>query len=171
MAIIKAVNSRASLGHALNYITQHKKTEERWIGGFNCAPRTALDDMKDTKHAWGKTGGRQYKHFIQSFPKDEEITLDEAHQIARELVERCPLFRGYEVCFATHRDRCHAHTHIIVNSVSYEHGRKFNYSNNQLQQMKDLSDAILREHGKTICEGTERSLHGTWRRITPSKRP
>lgn len=152
MAIIKAVNSRASIGHAINYITQNEKTELRLIGGYNCNPQTALDEMKDTKRAWGKTGGRQYKHFIQSFPHDENITLDEANRIADELIRRCQLFYGYEVCCATHKDRRHIHTHLIVNSVSFETGKKFRYSKRQLQEMKDLSDLILREHGKTICE-------------------
>lgn len=155
MAIIKAVNSRASLAHAINYITKHEKTEDRLIGGYNCNPKTAIDDMKETKIAWDKTEGRQYKHFIQSFPKDENISLDEANEIAKKLVESCPLFQGYEVCYATHMDREHVHTHIVVNSVSYEHGKKINYSNKQLQDMKDLSDTILVEHNKSICQKNE----------------
>ncbi|MDY3004417.1 MAG: relaxase/mobilization nuclease domain-containing protein, partial [Christensenella hongkongensis] len=122
------------------------------IGGYNCNPQTALDEMKDTKQAWGKIGGRQYKHFIQSFPYDENITLDEANRIADELMRRCSLFHGYEVCYATHKDRRHIHTHLIANSVSFETGKKFRYSKRQLQEMKDLSDLILQEHGKTICE-------------------
>ncbi len=152
MAVIKAVNSRAGIGHAVNYITQKEKTEKRLIGGYNCNPQAALDEMKDTKRAWGKTGGREYKHFIQSFPQSENISLDEANRIADELIRRCPLFRGYEVVYATHKDRAHVHTHLIVNSVSFETGKKFRYSKRELQEMKDLSDEILLEHGKTICE-------------------
>lgn len=56
--------------------------------------------------------GRQYKHFVQSFPKDEIISLEEANQIARELVESWPKFQGFEVCYATHKDREHIYTHI-----------------------------------------------------------
>lgn len=152
MAIIKAVNSRASIGHAVNYITKKEKTESGLIGGFNCNPQCALDEMKSTKRAWKKTDGRQYKHFIQSFPKDEIITLEEANQIARELVESWKKFEGYEVCYATHKDREHIHTHIITNSVSFENGKKFNYSKKELQGFKDLSDEILKKHQKSICQ-------------------
>ncbi|MCD8096684.1 MAG: relaxase/mobilization nuclease domain-containing protein, partial [Lachnospiraceae bacterium] len=60
-------------------------------------------------------------------------------------------FKGYEVCFATHTDRNHIHTHMVVNSVSFESGKKFNYSKRELQQFKDLSDRIIAEHGKEIC--------------------
>ena len=152
MAIIKAVNSRASIAHAIRYITQKEKTEEKLIGGLNCIPRYALEDMKRTKRAWNKMDGRQYKHFIQSFPPDEKITLETANEIAGKLVEQSSLFQGYEVCYATHRDREHIHTHMIVNSVSFEDGKKFRYSNRQLQELKDLSDQILTQYGFTICQ-------------------
>ena len=135
MAIIKAVNSRASIAHAIRYITQKEKTEDKLIGGLNCIPRYALEDMKRTKRAWNKMDGRQYKHFIQSFPPDEKITLETANEIAGKLVEQSSLFQGYEVCYATHRDREHIHTHMIVNSVSFEDGKKFRYSNRQLQEL------------------------------------
>lgn len=151
MAIIKAVNSKAGIGHAINYITKADKTDIKLMGGFNCNPLTALEEMKATKKAWHKTDGRQYKHFIQSFSPQEDITLEEANKIARELIESSRLFVGYEVCYATHKDREHIHTHFIVNSVSFEDGHKFNYSNNQLQQFKNLSDEILQKYNKTIC--------------------
>lgn len=107
--------------------------------------------MRATKKSWGKTGGRQYKHFVQSFSPDENITPEEAHTIAEELVNKWDKFKGYEVCFATHTDRNHIHSHIVVNSVSFENGKKFNYSKRELQQFKELSDKILTEHNKQIC--------------------
>lgn len=152
VAIIKAVNSRASIAHAIRYITRKEKTEKKLIGGFNCIPRYALEDMKRTKKVWGKTDGRQYKHFIQSFPPEEKITLETANEIAGKLVEESSLFQGYEVCYATHRDREHIHTHIIVNSVSFEDGKKFRYSKRQLQDLKDLSDQVLKRYGFSVCK-------------------
>lgn len=152
MAVIKAVNSRASLARAVNYITGGEKTERTLVGGYNCNPMCAIEEMRDTKDAWRKTGGRQYKHFIQSFPYDEDITPEEAFDIAGELIRRSPLFKGYEVCYATHIDKGHIHTHWIVNSVSFEHGYKFRYSKRMLQELKDFSDKILKERGKSVCE-------------------
>ena len=64
MAVIKAVNSRASLARAINYITNGEKTECRLVGGHNCSPMYAIEEMRDTKEVWRKMGGRQYKHFI-----------------------------------------------------------------------------------------------------------
>lgn len=152
MAVIKAVNSRASIANAINYITKKEKTDIKLIGGYNCRGTNALDEMKATKNAWNKTGGRQYKHFIQSFSPSKNISPDEAHKIAAELVESWNKFKGYEICYATHKDKNHIHTHIIVNSVNFENGKKFCYSKKELQDFKDLSDKILLKYDKSICE-------------------
>ena len=34
-----------------------------------------------TKEIYGKTGGRTYKHFVQSFAPGEDITPEKAHEI------------------------------------------------------------------------------------------
>ena len=48
MAVIKAVNSRASLARAVNYITGGEKTERTLVGGYNCNPMCAIEEMRDT---------------------------------------------------------------------------------------------------------------------------
>lgn len=95
MAIIKAVNSRACIGNAINYVTKEEKTNEKLISGIECNQYTAIDEMKATKDLWHKTEGRKYKHFIQSFSPDEKITPEQAHKIACDLVQ--DRFKGYEV--------------------------------------------------------------------------
>lgn len=153
MAIIKAVSSRASIRNAINYVTQKEKTEERLVSGFGCSPETAIEEMKSTKAFWDKTDGRQYKHFVQSFPPDEKITPEQAHEIARELC--ADRFKGYEVLIATHKDSDHVHSHIIVNSVNYENGRKLQNSGHDLQAMKDRSDELCMERGLSIAHKSE----------------
>ena len=150
MAIIKAVSSRASIGKAVNYVTKDEKTEEKLISGKDCNPQSAIDEMKTTKEMWGKTTGREYYHFVQSFPPEEKITPAEAHTIAQKLAEE--RFKGHEVVIATHQDKDHVHTHFIVNSVNHEDGYKLHWSKHELQRMKDMSDNLCREYGKSICE-------------------
>ena len=152
MATIKAVSSKCSVNGAIAYVTQEEKTEEKLVSGINCSPATAAEEMQTTKEMWGKSGGRTYKHYVQSFHEDEKITPEQAHELAKKFVEACPQFRGFEVLIATHQDRSHIHTHIIVNSVSLENGHKFRQSKAELQQMKDLSDRICLEHGLSVCE-------------------
>ena len=155
MAVIKAVNSKASIKQAINYVTKDEKTEEKLISGYNCLATTAdefMQEMQATKEAWNKTGGRTYKHFGQSFAPGENVTPELAHKIAKELVEQVPWLQKYEVLIATHKDRKHTHTHFIVNSVSFEDGYKLQQSNADLQLMKDKSDELCRQYGLTITE-------------------
>lgn len=168
MAIIKAVSSHAPIGYAIDYISHKEKTEINLITGIGVAPETAKEEMVVTKELYSKTGGRTYKHFVQSFAPGEKVTPQEAHVIANQFVKRCSLFSDFEVLIATHNDRNHVHSHFIVNSVSYKDGHKYQMSANDLQSMKDLSDDICKEHnlsitkkGKTF-EGEDRKSIVDW---------
>lgn len=76
----------------------------------------------------------------------------QAHQIAKEFVEQCPLFSDFEVVYATHVDKEHIHTHFVVNSVSFANGHKFQMSKKDLEDMKSLNNKLCIEHGFTVLE-------------------
>ena len=59
------------IGQALDYVTKEEKTEDKLVSGLHCEPDTVKDEMQTTKELWGKTGGRTYKHFVQSYHEDE----------------------------------------------------------------------------------------------------
>ena len=82
MAVIKAVSSKAGIGQALDYVTKEEKTEDKLVSGLHCEPDTVKDEMQATKELWEKTGGRTYKHFVQSYHKDEKITPEQAHRLS-----------------------------------------------------------------------------------------
>ena len=128
MAVIKAVSSKAGIGHAIDYVTKKEKTEEKLVSGLHCEPETVKEEMQATKELWGKTDGRTYKHYVQSYHEDEEITPEQAHKNAVELAEHTKAWKGHEVLIATHIDKGHIHTHFIVNSVNYENGHKLQWS-------------------------------------------
>ena len=150
MAIIKAVRNGASLGRAIKYITNISKTETHLMSGIDCRPTAAIDEMKTTKALWGKEGGRQYKHFVQSFAVGE-ISAKEAHEIAREWAQQ-QHFKGFEVLVTTHIDKNHIHSHILINSVSYEDGRKYQQSKEDLKQLKAYNDELCQRRGLSLPE-------------------
>lgn len=152
MAVIKAVSSKAGIGTAIDYVTKEEKTEQILLSGLNCEPDTAKEEMQATKELWGKTAGRTYKHFVQSFAPDEKIDPVQAHQLACRLAAERPEWKGFEVLIATHKDREHIHTHFIVNSVSFEDGHKLQQSKADLQNMKNCSDRLCLEQGLHITE-------------------
>lgn len=156
MSVIKAVNSKASIGRAVNYISQESKSKKNIISGRDCSfsPETAIKEMKTTKKMFDKEGGRTYIHFIQSFNLNDNVSPEKAHQIAREWANN-PQFEGYEVLMATHTDQDHIHNHFIVNSVNYKTGKKYQQSKKDLQKLKDFNDRLSRKYNLTIPEKTQ----------------
>lgn len=167
MAIIKAVkNSHSSIKHIIDYVTKKEKTiGKKLCSGFNCSIDTAITEMNMTKELYGKTGGRTYKHFVQSFSPDEKVTAQQAHNLAGEFVKECPLFSDFEVVYATHVDKHHTHTHFVVNSVSFADGHKFSMSKKDLEDMKILNNKLCLKHGLSVCElGKKKSFDGQERK-------
>lgn len=142
MAIVKAINSKSSIKNIINYVSDNNKTDEKLMSGKDCSadPNQAIEDMTMTKELYNKTNGRQYKHFVQSFNPNDDITPEKAHEIGKEWAEKS--FKGYEVFIATHTDKEHLHNHFVVNSVNYEIGEKLRYSSRELQRYKEISDKI-----------------------------
>jgi hypothetical protein len=114
MAIIKMINSPRSqslkgLHGVLSYCCREAKTNhegQRLITGINCVPQTALQEFMNTKRLHKQNNGRMFYHMVQSFPKDETITPETAHEIALKLAEAIP---GFEIVVATHCDADHVH--------------------------------------------------------------
>lgn len=172
MAIIKAISSKAEIGQAIDYITKAEKTEDKLISGIDCDPTNAKEVMELTKRLWKKTGGRTYKHYIQSYHADEHISLEQAHQNALELAKDTKAWNGFEILLATHKDKDHIHTHFIVNSVNLYTGYKLQWSKADLQDLKDrcneqslLQGLHVAEKGKTY-EGEERTETVAWSKDT-----
>ena len=155
MAVIKFTNSKSGLKKIINYITQTEKTEARLVSGQACMPETAYDEMLVTKNMYGKNNGRQYIHIVQSFSPEESLDHNTAHAIAIKLAER---FEGFQALIATHQDRDHIHSHIVLNSVNYETGLKFQQSKKELQEVKDYSDKICLSYGLSIIEKKEKQV-------------
>ena len=172
MAVIKAVSSKAGIGQALDYVTKEEKTEDKLVSGLHCEADTVKDEMQATKELWGKTGGRTYKHFVQSYHEDEHITPEQAHKNAIELAKNTEAWKGHEVLIATHIDRGHIHSHFIVNSVNYEDGHKLQWSNQDLKDLKERCNEQSREQGLHVPEkgktfsGEEREETVAWNKDT-----
>lgn len=152
MAIIKAINSKSSISHIIHYVADPEKTEEKLMYGKDCSadPHNAIEDMKMTKEIYGKGKGREYKHFVQSFSPEDKITPEKAHEIGKEWAEKS--FKGYEVFIATHTDKDHIHNHFVINSVNFETGEKYQQSNADLQEYKNMSDRICKREGFKVSE-------------------
>ena len=126
------------------------ETGRRYLSGINCTPELAQKSFLATKNLYGKANGTFFYQYVQSFSPKEEVTPAEAHKIAQELAER--FFPGCEVLVATHIDTEHLHSHLIVNSVHPDTGKKLHFTPNTLEQMRKVSDQICMEYGLTTLK-------------------
>ena len=142
------------MGRVIRYVSQEKKTMDetgrRYLSGINCTPELAQKSFMATKNLYGKANGTFFYQYVQSFSPKEDVTPAKAHQITRELAER--FFPGCEVLVATHIDAEHLHSHLIVNSVHPDTGKKLHFTPNTLEQMRKVSDQICMEHGLTTLK-------------------
>ena len=142
------------MGRVIRYVSQEKKTMDetgrRYLSGINCTPELAQKSFMATKNLYGKANGTFFYQYVQSFSPKEEVTPAEAHKIAQELAER--FFPGCEVLVATHIDAEHLHSHLIVNSVHPDTGKKLHFTPNTLEQMRKVSNQICMEHGLTTLK-------------------
>ena len=149
MASVKFIAVLRGLKDILEYITNREKTIDRLITGVNCVAQTAQAEFEVTKKQFRKTDGRSYYHIVQAFSPDDPLDFETAHQIGLELAG---YFQGFQCVVATHMNTAHKHKHIILNSVSYENGRKFHQSAVELRQVKEFSNELCRRHGLSVIE-------------------
>jgi hypothetical protein len=117
---------------------------------LDCDVDYVRNQFKATREIWGKNGGIQAHHVIQSF-KPDEVDPEKANKIGLQLAEK--LAQGHEVAVYTHTDKDHIHNHIVINAVNYEDGRKFHaHGQDAIDRFRDVSDELCKEHGLSIVE-------------------
>ena len=159
MAITKILNIKESEGrnpashlkNALEYIQNPDKTEECvLVGGINCLPDTAFEQMEETKNIFHKTGKRQGYHVIISFSPEEKVTAEQAMYVLEHFA-KAVLGDDYEAVYAVHTDREHMHGHLIWNSVSITTGKKYNSpKNNWKNRLQPITNKYCDELGLSI---------------------
>lgn len=153
--------TRRGLKALLNYCAKNAKTVHdgrKLVTGVNCVAQSVYNEMVNTKLRYKKTDGRMYYHLLQSFHPDEQITPETAHEIALRFAEEN--FPGYEVLVATHVDRSHIHSHLVINSVSAENGYKYHSDNKEIQRLRDSSDKLCLEYGLSVIESAPSKTKG-----------
>ena len=159
MAITKILNIMESEGrnptthlkNALEYIQNPDKTEECiLVGGINCLPDTAFEQMEETKNIFHKTGKRQGYHVIISFSPEEKVTVEQAMYVLEHFA-KAVLGDDYEAVYSVHTDREHMHGHLIWNSVSMTTGKKYNSpKGNWKNHLQPITNKYCDELGLSI---------------------
>ena len=126
-----------------------KNEKVHYVSYLNCEEYEPYSSMKDTKDYYNKNDGVLAYHSYQSF-KEGEVTPDIAHEIGVKFAEE--MFGDYEVIVATHQNTTHVHNHLIINSVSFKTGKKYNNNRTNLAKLRHISDSLCAEYGLSILE-------------------
>ena len=154
MAIVKMQKVRAGkpygLKAVLDYIQNPDKTENgTLVSTKDCLLECAYQQMHLVKQDYQQLHGRQYVHIIQSFSLFDDLTGQVAHDIGQKLLNS---FDGFQGVVATHTDRQHIHNHLVLSSVNFKTGLKWQQSKKDLQNLKNLSDQLCRDYGLSVIE-------------------
>jgi hypothetical protein len=116
-----------------------------------------MDDSRDyakqfieTCRLYGKGSGydeRKYYHFKISPDPADNPTPQQCHELAERMAKE--LFSTHECVIATHTDTYTIQSHIIINAVSFETGKKFHMNIGKYRNSKDLADIVGAEMGFT----------------------
>ncbi|MCL2050026.1 MAG: relaxase/mobilization nuclease domain-containing protein [Defluviitaleaceae bacterium] len=149
MPLFKGTAGKAKPKKAIDYITDPKKAAI--VSSF------AMDDNVDyakqfaeTCKLYGKGNGyseRKYYHFKLLPDRADNAMPEQCHALAERMARE--LFSAHECVIATHNDTDTTHSHIIINAVSFETGKKFHMNIGEYQKSKDLADILGAEMGFT----------------------
>ena len=153
--IRESKQSISAMKGVIDYCCQDKKvydeiSNQRLVSGINCDGENTFLEFLATKKSYKKTDGMNFYQYVQSFSPEENITQQQAHEIALEFAEKA--WTGYEILVATHCDAQHIHSHFVINSVSFENGKKLRQNPNTLNSLRALSDEICRQHNLSTLE-------------------
>ena len=169
MAVTYIRSVRTDPGRTLRYAADPEKTggEKELVTGINCVPVLAEAQFAQTSRWWGKEDGVRCYHLYQSF-REGEARPEEANRIGTELVRKLWGDR-FEAVVATHCNTGSVHNHIVINSVSFRDGKKFENSKQTYPRIREESDRICREHGLSVVRDP-RGKRENWKERQAEKR-
>jgi len=139
---------------ALRYVKNDDKTDRQvYVGGINCSSQNAYAEMIAVQKRYGNRGKVVGYHGIQSFVAGE-VTPDEAFEIGKETARRM-WGDKYQVLVTVHLNTDNIHCHFVVNPISFVDGSKFQNKIGYHKELRKVSDAVCREHGKSVLENSE----------------
>ena len=146
MAIIKVVKRSGKTAYSLKAVLEYVGKKAEFSFGINCSDnhKQVFTQFMETKKFFEKEKGRQYRHYIQSFAPGE-IEKDKVLSLGIQWAEK--VFKGYEVFIVTHTDKEHLHNHIVINSVNYIDGKKFQERKNEFKEKMLINDEVCLENG------------------------
>ncbi len=150
MPLMAVRSSLARPAKAIEYITNPSKAA--FISVQNLNPdKDFAEQFENTAKFFNKNtaySDRKYYHFKLSPNPKDGVTAEQCQKYAEAVCSS--LFPNFECVVATHTDSGVIHSHVIINSVSFETGLKFHATDKEYGQMKDIANEIGLKHGMSV---------------------
>ena len=134
MAYVKVVDGSYkdwdAIYNVLNYIFRYGDIPLKYVGGFcvvfsdeSIYSDDIVKQFESIKIIYKKEKVKLLKHFVITFSKDDEITAEDACNIAWKFIE---YFGGnYQIVFAVHTDTDNIHVHVVLNTTNILNGNSY----------------------------------------------
>ena len=152
----KYYKNQDALEKTIGYICRETtETDEDLVeglrGGYGVDMRsckTIIEDMRLVKSVYGKTGGRQLKHFSVDLTAEETAGIRDLKAFANEIAgyygkEYQTVFQGHR-SFENERERIHIH--FCCNSVNYMTGKKIADKKYDLKEFKKFVNEVVEKY-------------------------
>lgn len=155
-----ASDNEIHLKNSIDYVVREGKS--KCVSYVNCNSFDVQNDFRLTRMAYGKNSGILCHHYVQSFSPDENITPEQAHQMALDLLEENA--KNFQAVVSTHIDKSHIHTHILLNSVNMETGEKWRDNQTTLKALREAHDKLCLKNGfsVTVAENSNGVNHSSY---------
>ena len=129
-----------SIYDVTNYILRDKRKQgfvmNRYSGGMGIKDiASAGDEFLHIKRYFGKSFGRQIKHFYITFEKKDRFTPQMAYNLGMLICQY--YYCKFQIIFSVHEDTDHLHIHFALNTVSYKDGSKLHEGYEEYYAFRD----------------------------------
>jgi len=144
----KKYHDEQAVADVINYVLREDKAQKDCIGGFAVNPMMAKEQFLMTAQAYGKAFGVRLRHMILSFSPDEKLSLNDAKNIAYQIAAYYGY--SYQIIWACHTDAKCLNIHMVMNTVSYRTGMKYDGSKADYYCFQDHINRVLGPYGMYV---------------------
>lgn len=147
MSIIRFINDRnreaSQLRAILRYATRNGAIKQQYVSGLGINPASAFEEMTMAKQIFHQEEGKQYLHLVIS---SDQIMRQPGimHLVGKELAG---FYGQYQVLVATHDDTHNLHSHLIVNSVNMQTGKKLSQRRKDFWKFFTFANKVFAKYG------------------------
>lgn len=145
----KPYMDKSSVRTLIKYATTDKRTGgcvrfRGAIGADSHDPEEMIRQFIKVKKYYGKTEGRQVRHFVVSFDPTQKEGQVSSEMIAK-WAYRIAWFYGsrYQMIYGIHEDTDTPHVHFVFNTVSYIDGKMYTSMLDEISQLYNHIDRII----------------------------